>query len=390
MVAVTSPVRARKFIVRGIAAVLASGLTLGIPAVANAKERNANPATFSRVFDSARAGDVIRLSSGGYGTFRGAMKPGEVTITRQPQAHVTMQVDFNPAANITISGVTLTYAHLADSRTHDIIIRNADVPGQVWISGLYDSDVVLARNDFHDFEICSTCAEGRVYVTGGDQPSGVSIKDSRFYGGLSDGIQNGSYGTKIIGNEFYEISPGSSSGVHADAIQLYGSSHTVIRGNYMHDLPDVPFIMAGDGADHELIEDNVFAGSSGEYPFITLFSDDSSIVRHNTFSDGDCVFDIRCGVLRLDALDGDDPGRRTIVKDNILSSIAVEGPTTLAERSHNLLAHQNASGPGEIRGLPTYAGGASPRSYRGFRLKSGSRGFRRASDGLNMGARISP
>ena len=92
----------------------------------------------------------------------------------------------------------------------------------------------------------------------------------------------------------------------------------------------------------------------------------------------------------MDALDGDDPGRGTVVKDNILSSIAVEGPTTIAARSHNLLAHQNASGPGEIRGLPTYAGGASPRSYRGFRLKSGSRGFRRVSDGLNMGARISP
>ena len=99
--------------------------------------------------------------------------------------------------------------------------------------------------------------------------------------------------------------------MHADAIQLYGSSHTVIRGNYMHDMPEVPFIMAADGTDHELIEDNVVEGSSHGYPYITLFSDDSSIVRHNTFADGSCAFNLPCGILRLGAKDSDDPGHGT-------------------------------------------------------------------------------
>jgi hypothetical protein len=156
----------------------------------------------------------------------------------------------------------------------------------------------------------------------------------------------------------------------------------------MHDMPEVPFIMAADGTDHELIEDNVVEGSSHGYPYITLFSDDSSIVRHNTFADGACAFNIRCGVLRLGNKDSDDPGRGTIVEDNILGEISTEGSTTVAERSHNLLANDSPSGSGEIRGKPTYIGGATPTGYADYRLNSGSLGQGKASDGLDIGARI--
>ena len=255
------------------------------------------------------------------------MKSSPVTLTPQSGASVNMDIDFNPASNIVIDGVRISDALITGNATKSITIRNSDFPGQIWLDTreLVDSNVTLANDVFHDWDTCSSCGEARVFLTGGSQPSGVTIRDSKFYGGLSDGIQNGSYGTQIIGNEFYEITPGSPSGVHADAIQLYGSSHTVIRGNYMHDMPEVPFIMAADGTDHELIEDNVVEGSSHGYPYITLFSDDSSIVRHNTFADGDCAFNIRCGVLRLGNKDSDDPGRGTIVKDNILGEINDRG-----------------------------------------------------------------
>ena len=248
--------------------------------------------------------------------------------------------------------------------------------------------MTLANNDFHDWDTCSSCGEARVFLTGGSQPSGVTIRDSRFYGGLSDGIQNGSYGTRIIGNEFYAITPGSPSGVHADAIQLYGSSHTVIQGNYMHDMPEVPFIMAADGTDHELIEDNVVEGSSHGYPYITLFSDDSSIVRHNTFADGDCAFNIRCGVLRLGNKDSDDPGPRDDRPGQHPRRDHTEGSTTVAERSHNLLANDSPSGPGEIRGGRHTSAARRPTSYADYRLSSGSLGKGKASDGLDIGARI--
>ena len=306
---------------RAIVAALAVAVTLlAAPTAATPSSGTRHRPHSPSVFSNAKAGDTIRLASGNYGTFRGGTKSGMVTLSPEPRAHATMELDFNPAANITISRVTVTGGVITGGSTHHITIRSSNVPGQIWLDTreLQNADVVLANNDFHDWDTCSSCGEARVFLTGGSQPSGVTIRNSRFYGGLSDGIQNGSYGTKILGNEFYDITPGSPSGVHADAIQLYGSSHTVIRGNYMHDMPEVPFIMAPDGADHELIEDNVVEGSTDGYPYITLFSDDSSIVRHNTFADGACAFNIRCGVLRLSNKDSDDLGHGTVIEDNIL------------------------------------------------------------------------
>lgn len=54
------------------------------PASAIAVDRDATPSTFASVFSSAAAGDTIRLASGSYGNFRGALKSGTVTITAQP------------------------------------------------------------------------------------------------------------------------------------------------------------------------------------------------------------------------------------------------------------------------------------------------------------------
>jgi hypothetical protein len=391
MVAIGPSVQGRTLIVRWIAATVACLAAVLLAGVADAAERHATPDTLSRVFANARGGDTIHLASGSYGEFRGGMKSGRVRLIPARGANPRMSISFNPAANITLYGITITDGYLADSRTRNITIRKADVPGQIWLDtrDLTNSNVVLADSVFHDWDTCSSCGEARVFLTGGSQFSGVTIRDSKFRGGLSDGIQNGSRGTRIIRNEFYAIEPGSPEGVHADAIQLYGSSHTVIRGNYMHDMPEVPFIMAADGADHELIENNVVEGSGDGYPYITLFSDDSSIVRHNTFADGACAFNIRCGVLRLANKDSDDPGRGTVVEDNILSEINTEGATTLGRRSHNLLANDSPSGAGEIRGKPRYVGGASPGNWLGYRLKPGSLGIRKATDGSNIGARIS-
>ena len=366
LAAIISLVPRRKTNTKLIVSALAAVAMLAAAPAADAVERTATPATLASVFASAGGGDTILLASGDYGTFHGAIKGGLVTLTPQPGATVSMDIDFNPASNIAIDGVTITDAFITGTATKSITIRNSDFPGQIWLDTreLHDSDVTLANDVFHDWNTCASCGEARVFLTGGSQPSGVTIRDSKFYGGLSDGIQNGSYGTKIIGNEFHDITPGSPEGVHADAIQLYGSSHTVIRANYMHDMPEVPFIMAADGTDHELIEDNVVEGSSHGYPYITLFSDDSSIIRHNTFADGSCAFNLPCGILRLGAKDSDDPGHGTVVKDNILSEISTEGSTTIAERSHNLLAHDGATSPGDLPGKPTYARGPDPRQLR--------------------------
>ncbi len=350
----------------------------------------ADPATLERVFDRAKPGATIALAPGDYGTFRGGMKAGTVTLKAERRGTASMRLDFDPARNIVIDGITLTGAVLADRRTREITVRNSDVPGQVTFrtGELADAAITFARNVHRDWDKCSGCAEGRVWLPEStSRPSGITIRDSEFRGGVSDGIQNGSNGTRIIGNTFHDLEPGGSD-VHTDAIQLYGSRNTVIRGNFFYSVPDA--IMAPDGARGELIEDNVIRGDPNGYPYaVTLWSDEGSRIRHNTFADGDCAFNQRCGIVSIGSKSGAPPGRGTVIADNILSMVAVGGGSaTVARRSHNLLAHQRPRGPGEIRGRPTYVGGSSPTTYDGFRLARGSRGRGNAGDGLNRGARI--
>jgi hypothetical protein len=362
---------------------------------ASGAERKASPGTLERVFSAAHGGDTILLAAGDYGTFRGGLKSRRVTLRPARGARVTMRLAFQPAANVTVAGVTLSEVEIGSWRSRNITVRNSDIPGQVTLrtSELQNANIVFARNIHRDWDKCDGCAEGRVWLPGKTgRRTGITIRRSEFRGGLSDGIQNGSYGTRIVGNEFHRLETGSAEGVHADAIQLYGSRGTVIRGNWFHDLPQgVGNILAADGADHELIEDNVFQpmrGGGRTRPFaIDLFSDDGSVIRHNTLADGACEFNLRCGIIALGSKDGDDAGRGTVIKDNVLGEISCcNGPAHYSS-SHNLV-RQGRRAAKDIRGRPRYVGGARPSGYRGFALARGSRGRRNASDGRDRGARV--
>ena len=75
---------------------------------------------------------------------------------------------------------------------------------------------------------CASCHEGRMTVRspGGNsaRPAGVTISNSRFVGGTSDGVQitRQANGIQIgPGNEFASIR--QTSAAHIDPIQLYGA-----------------------------------------------------------------------------------------------------------------------------------------------------------------------
>jgi hypothetical protein len=150
--------------------------------------------------------------------------------------------------------------------------------------------------------------------------------------------------------------------------------------------------MAPDGADHEVIEDNVI--DPGSYPFaITLWSDNGSIVRHNTLPDGACAWNLRCGILTVGSKTGEPAGRGTVVKDNILGEVTVgSGSATFAERDYNLIATGSPVGAQDLRGRPGYSGGSAPSSYDEFTLASGSAGEASASDSADrgIGSRTTP
>jgi hypothetical protein len=358
---------------------------------ARAAERSASPANLTRVFAAAEAGDTILLEAGDYGTFSGGVKAGMVTLKARPGAKVKIDVRFSPAANITLDGVNLTYAVIEGSETKNITIRNADVTGLIYLrtSELHNANILLDANLHRDWEACDTCPAGRVHLGGSTgQPSGVTIQNSEFRGGRSDGIHNNANGVRILSNAFHDIPVPAAREDHVDAVQLNGSSNTLIQGNFFARVPTA--IMAPDGVDHEVVQDNVFAGTRAGYPYaISLGSDNGSIIRHNTFADGDCTFNQRCGTILIGHKTGKPRGRGTIVKDNIVGQISDdEGPGSIAEQSYNLVRAPNGAGRNEISGLPTFVGGIQPSVYAGYALVPGSLGSKDASDGLDRGARI--
>lgn len=357
---------------------------------AQAATKRATPSTLDSVFSRANRGDRIRLAPGDYGTFRGGVKGGRVRIVGPKGRGARIALAFDGARNITLSRMTVTSAVLEGS-TRNITVRNSTFPGQVTFrtGELRRANILFEKNLHAGWNACGSCGEGRIFLPERtNEPSGITIRRSEFRGGMSDGIQNGSNGTRIIGNTFHDLVPGGPGGVHTDAIQLYGSRNTVIKRNLFYNYP--AGIMAPDGADHEVIVDNVFRGDRGNYPYaIMIWSDQGSVIRHNTLADGDCQFNLPCGILSIGSKAGMPAGRGTIVRDNILSEISIgSGSATLGKRSHNLIAHAPASGHKDIRGKPRYVGGRNPKTFRDHALRRGSPGRGNASDGTDRGARV--
>jgi hypothetical protein len=347
------------------------------PSAAGAADLNATPANLASVFAAAQGGDVIHLAAGSYGTFNGGSKPSTVTLTPAPGAAVSMGVAFSPADHIALDGMTITAANLVGA--HDISITNSTFTGLTTIDAkLPNANILLSGDRFDGINTCSSCLEGRVSVRGYEnstQPVGVTIANSHFgNGGESDGIQivGGAYGVQVgPGNEFSGIKQGNFS-AHVDPIQLYGSSHTLITGNYFHDNSTA--IMAGDGGNAERVENNVFV--MDEYPWAVVASHiPNMVLRHNT---------VLGGSLHVD--DAINPGSSSTPSSGTIVDNA--GPVSFGQRgsvteSYNIFP--GASGQKDISANPKFVGGAKPTTYAGFVLAPGTPGTKAADDGADMG-----
>ena len=155
-------------------------------------------------------------------------------------------------------GLTIAGAKIR-APAHDITIARSrfTAAAQIDATQMVGADILIDRDTFSGIDVCSDCFEGRVTVHGREgqtRPVGVTVQNSLFNGGgNSDGIQVGAYGVRVLHNEFTGIHMVDAT--HTDAIQLYGQSHTIVRGNYIHNAASG--IMAPDGTSHELIENNV-------------------------------------------------------------------------------------------------------------------------------------
>jgi len=243
---------------------------------------------------------------------------------------------------------------------------------------------ILVDHDTFD-NLGSATWEGRVNVQSLDQgvaqPNGVTISNSHFSGetsgaDCSDGIDvlGGAYGTVISGNEFTDIHQDGCT-AHSDPIQLYGSSHTTVTGNYFHDNGDGSGGMMTDaGDDYVTVTNNVFVCTCIYPHSIVVRGGDNWLIQHNTFAGG--------GAVRMDNSTGPSP-TNNVVRDNVFTGAG--GILNLCNcnwgtHDHNLNSDQ--PGTSEITGTPVFVGGGG---HAGYRLAPRSPGKGAASDGRDMG-----
>ncbi len=211
------------------------------------------------------------------------------------------------------------------------------------------------------------------------------ISNNTILGGNGDGIQNGGYGTEIgPGND---ISGQIQSGAcHADGIQLYGSSHTLIEDNYLHNNTDGIMACGTTSSvdiNSETIRGNVI--STKGYDAICFGSNaGTSVIDHNTLQQGGGPGAIR--MCSQPSCYGTSNGT-TIISNNIGYGWYVQnGESAVGVTSYNNLFSNGNAGTSGTTGTPTFSGGSSPSTWSGFRLASGSLGTSKASDGTNVGA----
>jgi hypothetical protein len=227
--------------------------------------------------------------------------------------------------------------------------------------------------------------EGRITVRGynNSQPVGVTISNSHFSGGCSDGIQvvGGAYAVQIgPGNEFTGLRQSGCS-AHVDPIQLYGARYTLITGNWFHHNGDGSGgIMANAGGDHETIINNVFVADS--YPYVLqVGSHKDGLIAHNTFIGGQ--------IEVAGHASGAVPSTGQVARDNVFTG-DMRTPDAGNAEHHNLCRTTDADckDTSDVKGSPVFLGGGDPTAFTSradYRLAPGSLGKNAASDGSDIG-----
>jgi hypothetical protein len=365
-----------------IAAIVATPDGRQGPRPASACDRTASTtAALTHQFAQATAGQTICLAPGRYGTFRAGAKDAPVTVRSRSGRSASMALAFDAAANVHVDRVTITNADIGANSRNVTVSRSRFTGLAVIHAGrIANANIVFDRNTHVNIDTCTKCFQGRVHVDPvGREPSGVTIERSLFVGGNSDGVRADAVSVRVIGNEFRDFR--DQDPFHTDPIQIYGGSRVLIRGNYFHHNFVSAAIMMADGGDHNVVEDNVIAAGKFSWA-MTWYSDNGSIIRHNTFDDGACEFHVRCGIINLGAKPGDPRGRGTIIRDNVLAGVGGGGQGFTAEDN---LSATSIPGRGNVTGRPTYKGPIT--TYGGHRLARRSLGVRDASDGTDRGIR---
>lgn len=372
----------------GLATALALLAFSSSPAVAQTCDQTLSAgASVSSAISSAAAGATVCLSNGNYGgfTLNNVSKSPRVTVRAVNAGGVnfTGQVGITGSTNgVTFEGINYNGITITGTSAANLTFRNGDASkGTIQIDGVKTTTPnILFENLTHiNQDNSGFCRGGAFPCVGaagywfsysGRSTPVATIRGAYIDGGCADGVQSGVpfvLENSTIKNKQVGSCPNDP---HTDATQLYGGpfAGTIIRGNYYY--RNVQVLAAYDSVDKILVENNVFdPGPDGERRpcQIELYSDDSSVVRHNTIVNRGSY-----GNICLDRKSADNAGFGTVVVDNIANSIVTANGSTAAQRSNNLV--RSGAGAGDFTGAATFLGGAFPTTYAGFELTAGSPG----------------
>jgi hypothetical protein len=334
---------------------------------------NATTSNFSSQVSAASAGQTICLASGNYGTWSGTSKA--ITVAAAPNAAPTMQVSFGSGASgFTLSGMGGMGGEI-DSPAKNITIENSAFTDALVFSGVSNANLVLNADTFLNINNPGCNGQpGRIHLVNSSGQTGVVVENSLFSGGDTDGIQAGAPLT-ILNNVFTDLRSSSSDCNHTDSIQLYGGTDVVASGNLFYN--DYDGLVAFDGTGGNTITDNV-CYDIDRGSCITLYSDNGSVVNHNTAGPG-------MNLLELDRKSADPAGKGTVYENNVGSASVSDG-STMATDTNNL--YSGAHSP-DVSGSASFSGGSSPTTWAGYALNSTSAGHAGATDGGDVGIRAS-
>lgn len=361
---------------------------------------------------SLTAGQTLCLNAGsGYSWSGGALTKSSLTTVRaasgldRDDVTITGGLTLNGSSNLAFKTMTVEGAdvgasgapatHMLFEDVHWTSCVQVNMPTNAVLDITFDGG--LADMSSEGSGTGSPCfSEGRFSIYGmntdaqDSSDKQITIKNIEFTGQAhcTDGIQitGGGAGWTIgPGNEFHGILQNDPIGCesHVDPIQFFGSEGGVITGNYFHDNTDGILTSNGNG-DNTTVRNNVFGENGDSYPDAVVdCGGDNMVYDHNVFLDDN---------LRLcnSTAPADDTGNTTVTNSYLAGGFGDWGgqaDCTGTTTDYILKASTTGlcGGTHNIAGTPTFAGGASPTTFAGFALATGSAGKGAASDGLDIG-----
>ncbi|MDI1232191.1 MAG: hypothetical protein PSU93_13680 [Methylobacter sp.] len=342
-------------------------------------------ANVASAVSSAAAGSTICLNNGDFGNVNlaGINKSNYVTVqsvsgrgaTISPQIGNSKFLRFT---NLTISGANINACSSNIQLTSSTFTQGAFVSDRGF-NCTYPLNITIDGSTFSN--LSGAGYEGRISVVDDDghQPSlGVIISNNEIKDGCkSDGVflAGGASGVQIgPGNVFNNIV--QSGAIHCDNIQVYGSGwNNSIIGN--HFKTGSSFLMLVDSFDNGLIKNNIFDGTGdGAGVKLQIAQTSNTTIEHNTLKNAGMSINLN--------------STATIKNNAFINSSynpnaqgSIPGCSNCAT-SYNL-STSAITGTNNIQGTPTLVDGASPTTWAGWQLTSGSLGYRNSSDGNDRG-----